>query len=108
MLELFLEEFIVQVISLIIGISIISLTIFIRQIRNFIKEYLGIELAEIEAYYVAKRLYDFNKNTSDIIEPMLKEVSKRLKRKGIKIPEDEMLDIIQNTLKEIIEEEEKY
>lgn len=106
MFEMALELFIENTIEALFVISIGLATLGYNSLRKPIKTYLGIRLAEIEAYQVAKYFREWKNNYGDFYNIVLTKVSDRLKENGLKISDDEISEIIKNIVDQIIEEEE--
>lgn len=106
MFEMALELFIENTIEALFVIAIGLATLGYNSLRKPIKTYLGIRLAEIEAYQVAKYFREWKNNYGDFYNIVLTKVSDRLKENGLKISDDEISEIIKNIVDQIIEEEE--
>ena len=102
--EIIISETVGYIIAFIVALAIIIITIGINRIKGLLNDYFGLDLAEAEVYHVARRALKFSKNHDEAVSYVLSIVSDRLKEKNIKISQEELTDIIENTIEDLKED----
>ena len=105
MLETLLEAVVPHLLQVVVIVAVIVLTVALRQAAKVLSEWLGLDIAEWEVWHVAERLIDTKEEHSEAYQHTLEIVSDRLAKRGIKVEEAELGDIIKNALKELKQQE---
>lgn len=107
MWDLFWTEIVLGVAGIVVIAVAFLVTFGLNKLNQAVGKYLDIDIVEWEVYHVARSLRRLKGDYEDLWLEILQTVRERLERRGIKIEEDELRDVIDNTLEDLQKEDEE-
>lgn len=104
MMEMLIEGLTTHLIEIIVLVLVTLITLAINRALKVINELFSLEIAEFEIYQVARNIYDIydeNEELDILFSDILETVNARLDKKGVKINQDELTEIIDNVMKDL-------
>ena len=102
-METIINELMSNFIEIIVLVLVSLITLAVNKAVKVINEMFSLEVTEFEVYQVARNIHDLYNDSEldELFEHVLESVEERLKKKGIKIDQEEVIEIIDNVLKDL-------